>query len=174
MNPWLWERPALRGAEATQGLCLGRGSRGSWRCLSNRGVTHCVPEAELQWEPRALPVLLGNLQALLLKKYTATPREQQPPFVGDRGLPCLQWCEKGDRALLFLMEGGYRGTLYPRLFWSFPQMDRSCVEAVWAVLRLEGRAQAILAQADTRKPVTLTSPALDVSVLAWPAVEVPK
>lgn len=60
---------------------------------------------------------------------------------GDRGLPCAQAVGSGDGTFLFIYEGGYRATLFPRLVYKFSGREYSVGDGMVNAVRLAARRE---------------------------------
>lgn len=99
--------------------------------------------------------LLADLVATVERKCKKL-KVFNPFMVESRGTLCTQVLQRDNKNYLFIMEGGYRATLYPRAFYTLDQFFSFHREAVREALRLERSIPSkLIAQRDFRSPVTL-------------------
>lgn len=106
-----------------------------------------------------LPVasLLADLYATLDRKCNKLKLTNP---LGDRGTLVTRLIDSGTGAgvRLFVMEAGYRGAIFPRLVYTFPEADLSDDRArfIRSAIRAEHASpESLVAKRDTRQPVFL-------------------
>lgn len=112
--------------------------------MNKRKPTNKEVRAQLipQWE------LLADLYATLERKCRSLGLHNP---LGDRGTLCLQLIGQANGSYLFIMEGGYRGTLFPRVVYKIPaRISFNRQSALLWALKAERKEKQVVALRDTR------------------------
>ena len=144
--------PSVVGARDTDGYVVvgtepSRSKYSKQRLLlfgpDNMDVATCLPH-QMMWadDHRNIAVLGEALREIVNKKADVTY---------DRGSVALRLVDNR----LYMMEAGYRNSLWPRYWWQIPHHMRHVSALAWAIQEETLSPDGLVARTDSRTPVSL-------------------
>lgn len=147
----------IGGRDRDGGIIVGKGKRpcsthtNTQYLVWRDGVVEEVPCHQFEWTSSA-PANLNNIA--ILSEAVCEVARQKGYSLYLRGFPTPQLVS-GTHTYLYIYEGGYRGTLYPRLKWALPYRMQYVNGLAW-ILQQECLLDGLQGIEDTRPCVSVS------------------